>query len=297
MKKNRVSVLYRAGWYTLGLLLFFTPFAYYQKVLLWLLNSPSMGNIHALCFRMTIQNMLTGKNVHIFTVATISTLLLFLAAFLAGPFFCGRLCAAGALPEYLGRLLPDKWKIDWHRGVNPVPIRYGFLAGYLLSPFLTGSIACAFCNFSFLERLINGGLWGDFGVLGSTTILTALLWLIIFGVMTKGGRGYCSFLCPVGAVQSLIHSIGARFDFTYKLRYAKDKCVDCSVCIKNCPMGALQKEMETERIDYQIHNCITCRQCEAVCPVGALSYGRGKNGWSSNPLPESIPVLTEEGIQ
>ncbi|WP_051331027.1 4Fe-4S binding protein [Aneurinibacillus terranovensis] len=163
--------------------------------------------------------------------------------------------------------------------MNTVPIRYGFLIGFLLVPFFSGSIACAYCDYSFLERLSTGVVFGNIGVVGSTTILTGFFWLVLFGLMTKGGRGYCSFLCPVGSIQSAVHSVGARFGFTYKLRYEKEKCTACSSCVQACPMSALRKE--EKEIKYEILNCITCRQCEASCPTAAISYGCGKRGWST----------------
>ncbi|KJR44572.1 hypothetical protein UF75_5055 [Desulfosporosinus sp. I2] len=98
-------------------------------------------------------------------------------------------------------------------------------------------------------------------------------------------------MCPVGAVQNIIHSVGSRFGFTFKMRFAKEKCVSCATCVKTCPMGSLQKQ--DEGISYQILNCITCRQCEATCPRAAISFGLGKSGRENeeNKKPEiSIPV-------
>ncbi|HEX9059626.1 MAG TPA: 4Fe-4S binding protein [Clostridia bacterium] len=280
MSKSNKMLIKRAIWYIVGLILFFAPFAVYQKSISKLIGAKYSSDIHSGCLRVPILNLFTGKGIAILSVASISLLLLFVSTFFLGAFFCGHLCIAGALPEYLSRIVPDKFKINWYKYINPVPIRYGFLAGFLITPFLAGSIVCSFCNLSFLQRLMNGGFWGDFGVLGSTTIITFFLWIILFGIFTKGGRGYCNFLCPVGAVQGLIQSIGSRFNFTYKIRIDKEKCVSCSACVKTCPMGSLQKE--TEEIKFQIHNCITCRQCEASCPKGAISYGTGKCGWNEN---------------
>ncbi|HWR38646.1 MAG TPA: 4Fe-4S binding protein [Patescibacteria group bacterium] len=278
---NRQNIM-RALGYLAGVFLFFAPFAYYQKTLAAWLQAAPAGDIHDFCLRIPLLNALTGKPLEVVSVAFISLVLLVVTAFLLGPVFCGRLCASGALPEYLSRLVPDKYKIDWQKSVSPVPIRYGFLAGYLVSPLVAGSIACALCNYNFLERLVVGGIQRDIGVLGSTAMITAILWLGIFGILAKGGRGFCSYLCPVGAVQSAVHSLGARLGFTYKLKLLADKCVGCGQCARQCPMGALS--VGKEGLHYQVLNCVTCRQCEDACPKKALAYGVGERGWRSSRL-------------
>lgn len=291
LKKSNIFLVKRAVGYLIGIVLFYAPFAVYTRVLGKLTNENPSIIIHSGCLRVPLQNLLTGKGLALISIASISVFLLFIITLFFGAFYCGRLCPAGAFPEYLSRLVPERFKINWHRFVNPVPIRYGFLAGFLITPFLGGSIVCAFCNLSFLQRLISGGFWGDFGFLSSTAIITGFIWLIVFGIFTKGGRGYCNFMCPVGAVQNIIHGVGSRFGFTFKMRFAKEKCVSCATCVKTCPMGSLQKQ--DEGISYQILNCITCRQCEATCPRAAISFGLGKSGRENeeNKKPEiSIPV-------
>lgn len=280
-KKNKMLVK-RALWYMGGLILFFAPFALYQKVLFSLMSYYRPGYIHSFCLRMPLFNLFTGKWYMIVPVIAVTLLLFFILTFIFGAFFCGRLCITGAFPEYLSRLIPDRFKIDWSKIVNPVSIRYGFLAGYLITPFIAGSICCSFCNLSLMQKLIDGGFWGEFGVLGSTTLITFFIWLIPFGIFTKGGRGFCNFICPIGAVQNLVYAIGSRFNFTYKLKYAKDKCTLCGNCAKDCVMGSLKKEDGV--LTYQTHNCITCLQCTAICPSSALSYGTGNSGWQDNKL-------------
>ncbi|MDF2505005.1 4Fe-4S binding protein [Clostridium sp.] len=291
IKNSNAFLIKRAVWYLFGIILFYAPFALYEKVLSRVINNKSSLDVHSSCLRIPLLYLFTGKGIEFISVTFISLVLFFTLTFFFGAFYCGRLCAAGAFPEYLSRLVPEKLKINWYKITNPIPIRYGFLAGYLLTPFLAGSIACAFCNLSFLQRLINGGFWGNVGFLGSTTIITGFLWLFVFGVFTKGGRGYCNFMCPVGAIQGLVQSISSRFGFTFKLRFSKEKCVSCSTCVKTCPMGSLQKK--DGKISYQILNCITCRQCEATCPKKAISYGLGKSGWEKTSIDKqqvSIPV-------
>ncbi len=55
------------------------------------------------------------------TVAVIGTIVLLIIAFLVGPRFCGKLCPAGAVPEYLSKMIPARFKINWNDYVPVVP--------------------------------------------------------------------------------------------------------------------------------------------------------------------------------
>lgn len=273
MNRKKLFKITRLFWYLVGLLLFFAPFALYQKALIQLVGTDQSSSIHSMCLRTPLLYIMSGNFSHILTISFLSFIIVLVVAFILGPLFCGRFCATGAFPEYLSQLIPEKWQINWYRRIDSVPIRYGFLVGFLLSPFFGGTIAHAYCNFYLTERLLYAGIHQDIGLLTSTTIITAFLWLGLFGLMTKGGRGFCKFLCPVGALQNIAHSIGANFAFTYKIQKDSQQCTGCKTCVNTCPMGA----WHGEAITHQIHNCITCRQCINVCPTGAISFARGKS--------------------
>lgn len=271
----------RAVGYALGFVLFYAPFTLWVTALNALLGDHARANIHATCLRIQLLDLVNGKGFSLLTVWGASFVLLSGSALLAGPLFCGRLCAAGAISEYLSRLVPDRFKIDWVRWVNPAGMRYGFLVGYLAAPMVGGSIACAFCSYGFLERITTGSLWTATGFLSSSAVITALLWLGLFGIFTKGGRGYCAFMCPVGAWQSGLHALGAKLPFTWKIRFDATACTKCAVCVDECPMRALRLPLGREGpLVYDRHTCITCRQCVAVCKPGALRFARGADGWA-----------------
>ncbi|EKQ57531.1 MULTISPECIES: 4Fe-4S binding protein [unclassified Clostridium] len=280
MKESKKYLIKRALGYLLGFALFYAPFALIQKILIGVFHLSGNEDIHGACFRMGIQGLLSGKGINLLTTTGVIILFLIISAFLIGPFFCGRLCVAGAVSEYLSRITPKRIQINWQKNINPTPIRYGVLVGFVLSPILGASVLCAYCNYSLMEKLVLGiNLW-DLTVLSSTSIITGFIWLIVLGAFAKGGRGYCSYFCPIGAVQSILHFFGGKLQFTYKLKYSKENCVSCNLCIKDCPMGALQREEDT--LIYNIHNCITCHQCEHTCPKGAITFGKGESGWNEN---------------
>lgn len=273
---KKISFFYkRLIWYITGLFLFFAPFALIERFFSWLLHTESRQDIHAACLRCGLQGLTGGIKIDFLSARALLTILLLISAFFMGPIFCRFFCINGAITEALSKLVPDKLKINWQKYINPIPVKYGILTGFLITPFIGLSVACAYCNFSLVQRMITGLNGLDIGVLSSANILTLLIWFFILGIFSKGGRGFCSYLCPVGAAQSLMYSIGRKLKFTYKLNYSAIKCSSCGKCIKKCPMGALS--VSKDGLKYNPHNCICCNECVNACSKNALTYGNTEN--------------------
>lgn len=265
--------LQRLAGYVLGFILFYAPFALFQRALSYFLtDARSLQTIHSFCIRIPMEHILDGKIFRYASVSVVSTVILLAAAFFFGPVFCGRLCPAGAFTEFLSKLVPDKWQISWSEYTEIAPLRYGMLAGFCLVPFFDGILACAYCNFFLFDLLANYYTRGYFISLTSSLLLTAFLWTVVFGLFTKGGRGFCNFLCPVGAGQSLVHFLGSRLGFTLRMQADASKCIGCGWCAAACPMEAAQ--MREQKAHICQHNCIVCGVCKHACPVQAITYGR-----------------------
>lgn len=273
-----MSVVYHEGqrivWYISGFMLFFAPVALFQRGILYVLGQNYDPTIHNLCFRIPIEHILNGRFFSMGIVAGVGTLLLLSTAFFFGPRFCGKLCPAGAVPEYLSKIMPEKYKINWHDYVEIVPVRYGFLLGFLLSPLFGGYLACAYCNYYIFDLLVNFMFWGYTVAFSSSLLVTLLFWLFIFGIFTQGGRGFCNFFCPVGALQNFVYYLGSRFSFVRRLEMHKEKCVQCGVCIKKCPMTCIR--LEKNIVHGNIHHCILCMECVVHCPSKAIAYRQRK---------------------
>ena len=285
--------------FLLGFFGFVFPFAGVTRLVFFLTRNPDLPDIHSACLRMPINWLFEGR---LFFAALRNPLYLLFAvlmviAFFFGPLWCGWLCPTGAFTEVLSRFVPKRIQIKPHRdsSFSPTPIRYGFLAGFLLAPFLhLGSVCCGYCDFSQFQRLV-GNVFGmasshyyGYGWAYSVTgFVTLVVWLFVFGIFTKGGRGWCSFACPVGAVQSLMHRIGSTRRYTRKIVYEPGKCKDtCRLCVDACPMWARARTeggVETNR-----HACIVCQECVKTCPNGALSYAKGAEGVDTGPVRTSL---------
>lgn len=285
--KSERHLYLRFGSYLIGFLLFYTPASLFVRLFYGAQGQNLTGNVcDSLNLRMGVGALLKPEFWERVIAAEPRSLGIFaviLVAFVLGPLFCGWLCAAGAFSELLSRLVPERFQIDVAGKVNAGAIRYGFLTGFVTLPFMGLHAGCAYCNYRVLDYLGIAMTSGFIPALTSTYIVVIALWLVLGGLFMKGGRGWCNFLCPIGAVQNLAYGIGARLGFTFKLRYIPEKCKSCPNCVEVCPMRAISlagdgqwKAGRGNGVIVNQHSCITCNQCIAACPHDALEYGTGK---------------------
>ena len=96
--------------------------------------------------------------------------------------------------------------------------------------------------------------------------------LMIFGAVIAlnrlSPRFWCRYLCPLGALLSLISPLGVF------RRRVDPECNRCMVCRKGCPMGAIGEDpLKTRSAD-----CIQCRECAEICPQKAISFPASFSG-------------------
>ena len=263
--------------YLLGFMLFFGPFALFQRMMICFFDLPAYNaTIHSLCFRIPVEHLLSGKFWSMQPIAFFGTSLLLIVALLFGPLFCGFLCPSGAVGEFLSKLVPTRFKVNWGRRLPVTQLRYGFLFGFLLAPFTGGLIACAYCNFYVFDLIFNYYLWGYTVSFYSNMLLTMILWIVVLGLFTQGGRGFCQFFCPVGAIQNFVYYCGSVLPISWRLQINEKSCVKCQKCIISCPMTAINLNTKNQ-LSLNRHTCILCMECVNVCPNGSLCY---KNIWN-----------------
>jgi ferredoxin-type protein NapH len=89
--------------------------------------------------------------------------------------------------------------------------------------------------------------------------------VVVLPVMTRK-RTQCSFLCPLGAINSLSNKITP---FTVKID--KAVCNECYKCVETCPLFALTREdVKAGKVSLF---CSKCGKCVDACSRKAINYG------------------------
>jgi Fe-S-cluster-containing hydrogenase component 2 len=78
-------------------------------------------------------------------------------------------------------------------------------------------------------------------------------------------RTQCSFLCPLGAVNTLSNKITP---FTVKID--KDLCSECYKCVDVCPLFAISRE-NVKSGNVSVF-CSKCGKCVDACSKNAIHY-------------------------
>ena len=162
-----------------------------------------------------------------------------------GRFYCGYVCPFGGLSELLHI---KKWRITINRRWDRIlkAIKYVILIVLVLRIFLGGEALTDLTPFKALFTF--GGSWLNWALTG-----------LFVGLSIFFYRPFCKYLCPYGALMAVI----SRFSL-FKIKH-DDNCIDCSLCIKKCPMDAMGKDIHTNS------ECILCGDCCQNCPKDSLS--------------------------
>jgi len=194
------------------------------------------------------------------------SLFVLVSTVLWGRFYCGRVCAFGALTQLMDLTVPAKLRVE-----VPAPlerraawIKYGLLAGVLAYFIATRDVSV----YRYVEPF-----W-MFGLFGTTSMWIGLAVLLAATLFVR--NLYCRFLCPVGAMLGLISNLTV---FRIK-RWSE--CNSCKICEKTCEWGAIRgpKILKSE--------CVRCDDCERLyldqqkCPHWIILRRKG-NRFVSTP--------------
>jgi NosR/NirI family nitrous oxide reductase transcriptional regulator len=159
-----------------------------------------------------------------------------------GRFYCGRVCAFGALTQLMDAILPARWRVEVPRAVElrAAWIKFGVLAGVLAVYVATHNVTV----YQYVEPF-----W-MFTRIGTVPMWIGVALLLLATVFVR--NLYCRFLCPLGATLGILSNLTV---FRIK-RWSE--CTTCKLCQKTCEWGAIQgpKILVTE--------CVRCDDCERL---------------------------------
>ncbi|MCC7123857.1 MAG: 4Fe-4S binding protein [Acidobacteria bacterium] len=191
-----------------------------------------------------------------------------LSTVLWGRFYCGRVCAFGALTQLMDAVLPAKWRVDVPRPIEAKAawIKFGLLAAVLVYYIATHDLLV----YQYVEPF-----W-MFTRVGTTPMWIAVGTLLVASMFVR--NLYCRFLCPVGATLGILSNLTV---FRIK-RWSE--CSTCKICQKTCQFGAI------EGPKILVSECVRCDDCERMyadeqkCPHWRILDFKAKKAARVMPL-------------
>ena len=200
-----------------------------------------------------------------------ATILLFYAL-VGGRAFCGWVCPytfLGEIGEKIHENLAAK-KIIKRREFDP-KWRYVFTALFIAMSFASSQLV--FEIFSVTGIVSRFIIYGYFHA----------IWFALFVLLVEifySRRGWCRYVCPIGATYSLLTHTNA-----VKVSWNKDRCDHCLVCIDTClvphVLEITKKNAKTgddeNKKEFRLvgGDCTLCGRCIDVCHHDALKFDNG----------------------
>lgn len=181
----------------------------------------------------------------------------FLVTLIWGRLFCGFLCSFGAMQDLfyaVGSRLPFKIRVPVTADKWLKKLKYAVLLFVVTGVWgfsVTGDTVWS--PWTVFGIYSSAGAWSNLKYFAT---LGGILLLLIIAASIFIERFFCKYLCPLGAVFSVI----SRFRF-YPVRRQASGCGSCRLCSAKCPMSVPFSEYET----VTSGECISCMKCTEVC--------------------------------
>ena len=179
-----------------------------------------------------------------------------------GRFFCGFVCAFGAFGDALYALYTKVCK-KWKKKPVKIPEKTVGILGYM--KYLVLLLIVLLCYSGVYGKAQGTSPWDVFSMIHAGNLKLAnyipgliILLLILVGMCVQE-RFFCRFLCPMGAIFSLLPVLPI-----FSLRRDRSSCIPkCSGCTRKCPSDIQLPDNGSWEISA---DCFQCQKCMDVCP-------------------------------
>jgi ferredoxin-type protein NapH len=213
--------------------------------------------------------IIMGASEGIVTGSLIVFVSLFASSLFVGRAYCGWVCPAGATQELCMKIR----KKDFKNG-NRNWIKY-----FIWTPWV-GIIVAMFIQAGGIKGA--DPLYQTFYGISIQDIPSLIIFILIAGLISgialaAGKRAACHTICWMAPFMIIGRKIRNSTHWpSLQLVANKEKCVNCKVCSKNCPMSIDVNTM-VQQENMENPECILCGSCIEHCPRKVIEYSFASN--------------------
>lgn len=194
-----------------------------------------------------------------------------------GRFFCGFACAFGSLGDFVHGVY---CRICRKCRKKPLKLNGKWCAGLSSLKYFVLAVIAVLCFLGVYPKLRGSSPWdvfsmirgGNFRLAGYLPGLVILL-LILAGMCVQE-RFFCRFLCPMGAVFSMLPVLPV-----FSLSRNRETCAPrCSACTGRCPSDI---QLPADGSYETSGDCFQCQKCVDTCPKQNI-HCQGEEGLRGN---------------
>ncbi len=181
---------------------------------------------------------------------------------LAGRFFCGWMCAFGSFTDFVyqisQKLFHKKIRISEPMDRGMKYLKYVVLLVLIIASWtLNASFFSSSSPWDVFGMLATVGKTPDFSYVLSNLTIGLVIFVLIVVASAFTERFFCRYLCPMGAVFSLVSK-----PKIVKINKPAGNCGNCRACTNACAMGIPLYRMDS----VDSGECIDCMKCVSICP-------------------------------
>jgi len=189
----------------------------------------------------------------------LSAVIPILATLLMGRFYCGWICPATFLYELNSNVAALLRRAGFNFGRRRLDRRLKYLV-LLIGLLLSGLVGSVWVALVYPPAIIGRELYFAIAPDGFGAGAVFFVLTLAFDILVAK-RGFCRYLCPGGALYSLL----GRYRLL-RIRRDVTRCNDCVKCNAICEFG-----LNPMRDDFG-QECNNCTACMAACPTDALHF-------------------------